>query len=147
MSAEPLDIIQQIIEVNSSITNLLGTTVSGDGEVYPNVAQEDVPDDMERPYIVLRLESDGMEQNDLLGSALVSADVYTEGDRTLARQIARNVEKAVHNKFYGPESGHVGVGAVKTYRSFKYEPPQPDPSVKCVNVKIALRYYRDDLLE
>ncbi|RJS60116.1 hypothetical protein [Bacillus sp. PK3_68] len=147
MSAEPLDIIQQIIEANSSITSLLGSTASGDGKVYPNVAQEDVPDDMERPYIVLRLESDGMEQNDLLGSALVSADIFTEGDRTLARQIARNLERAVHNKAYTLGNEQVTGEAVQTFRRFKYEPPQPDPSVKCVNVKIFLRYYRDDLLE
>lgn len=147
MNYEPLDIIQEIIEANPSITDLIGKTTTGSGQTYPNVAQEDVPDDMERPYIVLRLESDGMEQNDLLGSALISADIYTEGDRTKAREIARALERVVHNKMYGPGSDHVGAGALQTFKRFKYEPPQPDPSVKCVNVKIALRFYRDDLIE
>lgn len=102
---------------------------------------------MERPYIVLRLESDRLDGNDLLGSALISADIYTEGDRTKARQIAATIERVVHNKLYGPGSDHVGAGAVKSFTGPKHDPPQPDPSVKCTNIKIMLTYYRDDLLE
>ncbi|MGM7634163.1 hypothetical protein [Bacillus sp. Hm123] len=142
MKYEPLDIIQLIIESEPQVTNLIGST-----EGYPNVAQELAPDEMRRPYIVLRIESDPIESNDLLGRALISVDIYTEGDRPLARQIGNAIEKLVHNKGYDSETEGIGAGAVSTFRKFRHEPPQPDPSIKCVQVKVVLRYYRDDLYE
>lgn len=144
-----LDIIQEIIEATPDITSLLGTFAvdNGDGTVtnYPNVAQDIAPKGMRRPYIVLREEADTMAGNDLLGSALVSADIFVEGSRSLALRIGGEVEKLFDKKHYDDSSG-VGTGAKKTFIRQRLNVPQPDPSVKCRNIKIELHYLRDDLL-
>lgn len=138
----PLDIIQEIIEATPRVTSLLGATKG-----FPNVAQELIPEGMKRPYILLREEADGMGENDLLGTALVSADVFVEGDKRLAVEIGNELEKLFHNQRYMNNGDNVGAGAVTSFIKFRHSPPQPDPSVKCRNVKILLNYCRDDLLE
>lgn len=146
-----LDIIQEIIEAEPGITGLLGTFAVYDEATqqerkFPNVAQDVVPDGMRRPYIVLREEADTMAANDLFGNALVSADIFVEGGRGLALEIAGKVEKLFRNKHYADSPDGIGTGARKSFVRSSLNVPQPDPSVKCRNVKIELYYARDDLL-
>lgn len=144
-----LDIIQEIIEATPAVTALLGRfeVDNGDGTFtqYPNVAQDIVPNGMIRPYIVLREEADAMAGNDLLGSALVSADIFVEGSRSLALQIGGELEKLFDKRHYEDNPG-VGTGAKKSFIRQRLNVPQPDPSVKCRQIKIELHYLRDDLL-
>ena len=143
MRLDPVEIIQEIIEATPAITSLLGTTGG-----FPNVAKDLAPDEMSMPYIVLREEADTMAENNLLGNALVSADVYTEGKngRRLAREIAGEIEKLFNEKHYGDDGENVGAGAKKSFIRQRYAPPQPDPSIQCRNIKIELHYLRNDLL-
>lgn len=146
-----LDIIQEIIEAEPGITELLGTFTVYDEAMqqeleYPNVAQDVVPDGMRRPYIVLREEADRMASNEIFGHALVSADVFVEGGRGLALEIGGKIEKLFRDKHYADSPGGIGTGArISDIRSM-LNVPQPDPSVKCRNIKIELLYARDDLL-
>lgn len=146
-----LDIVQEIIEAEPGITELLGTyrafdENTNDEREYPNVAQDVVPDGMVRPYIVLREEADTMAGNDLFGSALVSADVFVEGNRSRAVEIAGKIEKLFRNRHYADSPDGIGTGARVSYIRSNLNVPQPDPSVKCRNVKIELHYVRNDLL-
>jgi len=151
MQLYSLDIIQEIIEAEPSITALLGTFTLYDEDLqqereYPNVAQDVVPDGMRRPYIVLREEADRLASNKILGHALVSADIFVEGGRGLAVEIACKVEKLFKEKHYADSPGGIGTGARISDTRGNLNVPQPDPSVKCRNVKIELYYARDDLL-
>lgn len=146
-----LDIIQELIEAKPSITQLLGKYTAYDEQAqeereYPNIAQDVVPDGMLRPYIVLREEADTMADNKLFGIALVSADIFAENDRALVKEIAGKIDVLFRDRHYADNPDGIGTGARKSFIRSSLNVPQPDPSVKCRNVKIELHYARDDLL-
>jgi len=146
-----LDIVQELIEAEPSITNLLGTYKALDENTYEereysNIAQDVVPDGMRRPYIVLREEADTMAANNLFGNALVSIDIFVEGNRGLAIEISGKIEKLFRDRHYTDSPEGIGTGARVSYVRSALNVPQPDPSVKCRNVKIEIHYVRNDLL-
>ena len=138
----PLDIIHGLLEAEPKITSLLSTY-----QEFPAVVQDVAPEDIQMPYIVLRLESDPIEENKVLARALISIDVYVNNSRQTCRQIAGEIKRLLNEKNYNTFSEDVEAGAISTFVKGRYEPIQPDPTIKSHQTKVILRYTQDDLFE
>lgn len=137
------DHIQAILENDSKIRELVALVKDNfTKEMYPAIAQEEAPQFFKMPYIVIRVESDVPEgeESGLNDRAIFSFDVVGENNLTKVERIARRIEQLFDRRKLMP----YGISA---HREGVYPIISDDPSLQGRNVKILVRYPREDLLE
>lgn len=97
-----LEQIKNIIEndpVVSALVSKYTPDPSNPDESYPAVAFMTVPNDMDMPYVVTRVETNIAEDNDILKRMVYNIDVFADnGDIVTADKIARRIEYLLHRE-------------------------------------------------
>lgn len=136
-----LDEMQYILESDPTIRSFVSFEKDEmTGIEYPGIAKDVIPQGMKLPYICIRVESDVPEvDNDALNRAFINFDVFAENDRTKVNRMAKRIEQLFHNRKLMPFG-------IISLRDGIYPIISDDPSVTGKNVKILVRYPREDLV-
>lgn len=98
-------------------------------------------DDMEMPYVVMRIEADNPDDVEIIDRMILNFDVYCDnGDYDKAKLIATRIEKLLDR-----EVGLKDDGILSIFRAGKLPVPDEDPSIIHINTKFLVRTIRTDL--
>ncbi|MDA2381675.1 hypothetical protein PDN41_07695 [Bacillus cereus] len=98
-------------------------------------------DDMEMPYVVMRIEADNPDDVEIIDRMILNFDVYCDnGDYDKAKLIATRIEKLLDR-----EVGLKDDGILSIHRAGKLPVPDEDPSIIHINAKFLVRTFRTDL--
>lgn len=97
---------------------------------------------MEKPYIVMRIETNNVDDVEFIDRAMVNFDIYIgDGDFTKANIIAEEIAKTI-NKISSPDDGIISI-----HRQSDNPIPEDDPSVIHLNCVYLVRMDRTDLFK
>ncbi|MBY0039470.1 hypothetical protein PDR95_06165 [Bacillus cereus] len=114
----------------------------GEGEDRgPALTSQTAQDDMEMPYVVMRIEADNPDDVEIIDRMILNFDVYCDnGDYDKAKLIATRIEKLLDR-----EVGLKDDGILSIHRAGKLPVPDEDPSIIHINAKFLVRTFRTDL--
>ncbi|MDY0855278.1 hypothetical protein SPE26_30495 [Bacillus thuringiensis] len=114
----------------------------GEGEDKgPALSFQTAQDDMEMPYVVMRIEADNPDDVEIIDRMILNFDVYCDnGDYDKAKLIATRIEKLLDR-----EVGLKDDGILSIHRAGKLPVPDEDPSIIHINAKFLVRTMRTDL--
>ncbi|HDR6820850.1 TPA: hypothetical protein QCV77_004404 [Bacillus thuringiensis] len=107
----------------------------------PALTFQTAQDDMEMPYVVMRIEANNPDDVEIIDRMILNFDVYcNNGDYDKAKLIAVRIEKLLDR-----EVGLKDDGILSIHRAGKLPVPDEDPSIIHINVKFLVRTIRTDL--
>ncbi|HDR7670006.1 hypothetical protein ABEX67_19480 [Bacillus wiedmannii] len=112
-----------------------------DEDKGPALSFQTAQDDMEMPYVVMRIEADNPDDVEIIDRMILNFDVYCDnGDYDKAKLVATRIEKLLDR-----EVGLKDDGILSIFRAGKLPIPDEDPSIIHINVKFLVRTIRTDL--
>ncbi|EJQ50124.1 hypothetical protein IEI_02958 [Bacillus wiedmannii] len=134
--------IRKLVESDEIIkTNLSEYGEGEDKDKGPALTFQTAQDDMEMPYVVMRIEADNPDDVEIIDRMILNFDVYCDnGDYDKAKLIATRIEKLLDR-----EVGLKDDGILSIHRAGKLPVPDEDPSTIHINAKFLVRTIRTDL--
>ncbi|MGM2726893.1 hypothetical protein ACS2QU_03250 [Bacillus cereus group sp. Bce005] len=114
----------------------------GEGEDKgPALTFQTAQDDMNMPYVVIRIEANNPDDVEIIDRMILNFDVYCDnGDYDKANTIATRIEKLLDR-----EVGLKDDGILSIHRAGKLPVPDEDPYIIHINAKFLVRTIRTDL--
>lgn len=132
--------IRTLVESDEIIKSNL-SEYGEDEDKGPALSFQTAQDDMEMPYVVMRIEADNPDDVEIIDRMILNFDVYCDnGDYDKAKLIATRIEKLLDR-----EVGLKDDGILSIFRAGKLPIPDEDPSIIHINVKFLVRIMRTDL--
>ncbi|EJR24576.1 hypothetical protein [Bacillus cereus] len=132
--------IRTIVE-NDEIIKANLSEYGEDEDKGPALSFQTAQDDMEMPYVVMRIEADNPDDVEIIDRMILNFDVYCDnGDYDKAKLIATRIEKLLDR-----EVGLKDDGILSIHRAGKLPVPDEDPSIIHINAKFLVRTMRTDL--
>ncbi|EPF11351.1 hypothetical protein ICA_02782 [Bacillus cereus BAG1O-3] len=132
--------IRMLVESDEIIKSNLSEYGEGEDK-GPALSFQTAQDDMEMPYVVMRIEADNPDDVEIIDRMILNFDVYCDnGDYDKAKLIATRIEKLLDR-----EVGLKDDGILSIHRAGKLPVPDEDPSIIHINAKFLVRTFRTDL--
>lgn len=126
--------IRMLVENDEIIKSNLSEYGEGDDK-GPALTFQTAQDDMNMPYVVIRIEANNPDDVEIIDRMILNFDVYCDnGDYDKANTIATRIEKLLDRE--------VGLNI---HRAGSISVPDEDPSIIHINVKFLVRTMRTDL--
>lgn len=133
-------VIRMLVENDEIIKENL-SEYGEDEDKGPALTFQTAQDDMEMPYVVLRIEANNPDDVEIIDRMILNFDVYCDnGDYDKAKLIAARIEKLLDR-----EVGLKNDGILSIHRAGGLPVPDEDPSIIHINVKFLVRTMRTDL--